>query len=216
VDRLIPLMAEGRILPYLDIPFQHASPPVLKAMRRPANQEKMLDRIRAWREICPDLTLRSTFIVGFPGETDEDFERLLDWLDEAQLDRIGCFKYENVDGIAANALPDQIDEDEKADRQARLIELARQITDERMQAKVGRSLAVMIDEVDEDGAIGRSTADSPDVDGSVFIGDGQGLTPGDVVKVRIVAAEDYDLWGDLDPDGGAADDSSGGASPNRQ
>ncbi len=198
VDQVIPLMAEGRILPYLDIPFQHASPSVLKAMRRPANQDKMLDRIRRWRDICPDLTIRSTFIVGFPGETDEDFENLLDWLDEAELDRVGCFKYEDVAGIAANALPDQIDEGEKADRHARLIELARQVSDDRMQAKVGRVLDVIIDEVDEDGAIGRSAADSPEVDGSVFIGDGDMLTPGDVVRTRIIAAEDYDLWGELE------------------
>ncbi len=197
VDQIIPLMAEGKILPYLDIPFQHASPEVLKAMRRPANQEKTLDRIRRWREICPDLAIRSTFIVGFPGESEEDFELLLDWLEEAKLDRVGCFKYENVAGAAANHLPDHLDEDEKEERQLRLMELARQISDERMQAKVGTVIDVLIDETDEEGAIGRSTADSPEVDGSVFLNGATGLNPGDIVKAEIFAAEDYDLWGEV-------------------
>ncbi|MDA8231756.1 MAG: 30S ribosomal protein S12 methylthiotransferase RimO [Magnetospirillum sp.] len=197
VDELIPLMAEGKILPYLDIPFQHASPTVLKAMRRPANQEKALERIRSWRETCPDLAIRSTFIVGFPGETEEDFEFLLDWLDAAELDRVGCFKYENVAGAAANALPGHIDEDEKEERHARLVEVARQAADRRMRAKVGRAIDVIVDEVDEEGAIGRSKADSPEVDGCVFLQGETGVQPGDVVKAEVYAAEDYDLWAEV-------------------
>ena len=195
VDEIIPLMAEGKILPYLDIPFQHASPNVLKAMRRPANQEKVLGRIRSWRDICPDLAIRSTFIVGFPGETEDDFEALLDWLDEAQLDRVGCFKYENVKGAPANAIDDQIDEDVKEERHQRFTEAARQIADSRAATKVGRRVEVIIDEVDEEGAIGRSTADSPEVDGAVFINGETDLEPGDIVEVEVEAAEDYDLWG---------------------
>jgi ribosomal protein S12 methylthiotransferase len=197
VDELIGLMASGHILPYLDIPFQHASPKVLKAMRRPANQDRILERIRAWRRDCPDLAIRSTVIVGFPGETAEDFELLLDWLAEAGLDRVGCFKYENVAGAGANALPDHVEEDEKEERFLRLTELARSISDERGKAKVGRVLDVIIDEVDDEGAIGRSMADSPEVDGSVFLDDGTGLSPGDIVRAKIHAAEDYDLWGDV-------------------
>ena len=194
VDDLIPLMKSGHLLPYLDIPFQHASPKILKAMRRPADHEKLLERIAKWREQCPELTLRSTFIVGFPGETEEDFEFLLDWLDRAELDRVGCFKYEDVSGASANALPGHVEEDVKEERFNRLTEQARQVTDRRMQAKVGTMIDVLIDEVDEDGAIGRSKADSPEVDGSVFIEDGEGLKPGDLIKVTVFAAEDYDLW----------------------
>ena len=194
VDDLIPLMKAGKILPYLDIPFQHASPKVLKAMRRPADHEKLLDRIARWRDICPDLTLRSTFIVGFPGETEEDFEHLLDWLERAELDRVGCFKYEDVKGAAANALPGHVDEDEKEDRFNRLTELARHVTDTRMQAKVGTTIQVLIDEVDEDGAVGRSQADSPEVDGEVYLNDAEGVQPGDLVMAQVIAAEDYDLW----------------------
>ncbi|WP_096704759.1 30S ribosomal protein S12 methylthiotransferase RimO [Magnetospirillum sp. 15-1] len=197
VDEVIPLMAEGKILPYLDIPFQHASPQVLKAMRRPANQEKVLGRIRSWRETCPDLTLRSTFIVGFPGETEEDFDSLLGWLEEAQLDRVGCFKYENIKGAPANALDDQIDEDVKEERHQRFMEAARQIADERGASKVGTRVEVIIDEVDEEGAIGRSKADSPEVDGAVFMNGETDLSPGDLVIVEVEAAEDYDLWGDV-------------------
>lgn len=194
VDEVIPLMAEGKVLPYLDIPFQHASPQVLKAMRRPADHEKLLERIRKWREICPDLTIRSTFIVGFPGETEDDFEFLLEWLEQAQLDRVGCFKYENVEGAAANHLADHVDEDVKEDRYNRLMELARQISDERGKAKVGKTIEVLIDEVDEEGAFGRSWADSPEVDGCVFLSD-TGLEPGDLVLAEIEHAEDFDLWG---------------------
>jgi ribosomal protein S12 methylthiotransferase len=197
VDEIIPLMAEGKILPYLDIPFQHASPNVLKAMRRPANQEKVLGRIRSWRETCPDLTLRSTFIVGFPGETEEDFDSLLGWLDEAQLDRVGCFKYEDVKGAPSNAFPDQVDEDVKEERHQRFMEAARQIADERGAAKEGTRIEVIVDEVDEEGAIGRSKADSPEVDGAVFMNGETDLSPGDLVIVEVEAAEDYDLWGDV-------------------
>ena len=199
VDQLIPLMTQGKILPYLDIPFQHASPKVLKAMRRPADHEKLLDRIARWRDQCPDLALRSTFIVGFPGETDDDFEQLLEWLDRAELDRVGCFKYENVDGAPSNALPDHVDEDTKEERFNRLTEMARQVTDRRMQAKVGTTIEVLIDEVDEDGAVGRSQADSPEVDGSVFLEDGEGLEPGDIIQAKVFAAEDYDLWAERLP-----------------
>ncbi|ARJ67538.1 ribosomal protein S12 methylthiotransferase [Magnetospirillum sp. ME-1] len=197
VDEIIPLMAEGRILPYLDIPFQHASPNVLKSMRRPANQEKVLGRIRSWRETCPDLTLRSTFIVGFPGETDDDFEALLEWLEEAQLDRVGCFKYEDVRGAPSNAFADQVDEDVKEERHQRFMEAARQIADERGAAKEGTRIEVIVDEVDEEGAIGRSKADSPEVDGAVFMNGETDLAPGDLVIVEVEAAEDYDLWGDV-------------------
>jgi ribosomal protein S12 methylthiotransferase len=197
VDEVIPLMAEGRILPYLDIPFQHASPQVLKSMRRPANQEKVLGRIRSWRETCPDLTLRSTFIVGFPGETDDDFEALLEWLEEARLDRVGCFKYEDVRGAPSNAFPDQVDEDVKEERHQRFMEAARQIADEKGAARVGTRVEVIIDEVDEEGAIGRSKADSPEVDGAVFINGETDLSPGDLVVVEVEAAEDYDLWGEV-------------------
>jgi len=197
VDEIIPLMAEGKILPYLDIPFQHASPTVLKAMRRPANQEKVLGRIRSWRQTCPDLAIRSTFIVGFPGETEDDFEALLDWLDEAQLDRVGCFKYENVKGAPANALGDHVDEDTKEERHLRFMEVARQIADSRAATKVGQRVQVIIDEVDEEGAIGRSMADSPEVDGAVFMNGETDVAPGDIVEVKIEVAEDYDLWGDV-------------------
>lgn len=195
VDAVIPLMAEGKILPYLDIPFQHASPNVLKSMRRPANQEKVLDRINKWRDICPDLTLRSTFIVGFPGETEEDFEFMLDWLSEAKLDRVGCFKYEPVAGATANDLPDQIDEEVKEERWHRFMEHQRQISEVKMAAKVGTLQKVIIDEVDEDGAIGRSTADAPEIDGSVFLNGDTEVKPGDIVTVRVEHADDYDLWG---------------------
>ncbi|MGE5546041.1 MAG: 30S ribosomal protein S12 methylthiotransferase RimO [Solirubrobacterales bacterium] len=197
VDEVLPLMAEGKILPYLDIPFQHASPTVLKAMRRPANQEKVLERIRRWRDVVPDLAIRSTFIVGFPGETEEEFESLLEWLEEAKLDRVGCFKYENVSGAPANALEGHVDEDVKEERQNRFMEVARQVADERMQAKVGKTLEVIVDEVDEEGAFCRSWADSPEVDGAVFLNGETDLKPGDIVLAEIEHAEDYDLWGTL-------------------
>ncbi|MFT6300714.1 MAG: ribosomal protein S12 methylthiotransferase [Saprospiraceae bacterium] len=202
VDKLIPLMAEGKILPYLDIPFQHASPKILKLMKRPGNQEKVLQRIKAWRVICPDLNIRSTFIVGFPGETEEDFNILLDWLKEAQLDRVGCFKYSPVDGAKANNLPDHISEELKQDRWNRLMELQKLISAQRLKRKIGRKIEVLIDQVDEKGAIGRSAADAPEIDGSVFINDIEsieniGLKPGDIIDVAIEHADDYDLWGTI-------------------
>jgi len=202
VDKLIPLMAEGKILPYLDIPFQHASPKILKLMKRPGNQEKVLQRIKAWRVICPDLNIRSTFIVGFPGETEEDFNILLDWLKEAQLDRVGCFKYSPVDGAKANNLPDHISEELKQDRWNRLMELQKVISAQRLKRKIGRKIEVLIDQVDEKGAIGRSAADAPEIDGSVFINDIEsieniGLKPGDIIDVAIEHADDYDLWGTI-------------------
>lgn len=197
VDNVLPLMAEGKILPYLDIPFQHAHPEVLKAMKRPANEEKVLERIRRWREICPDLTLRSTFIVGFPGETEEHFQYLLGWLQEAQLDRVGCFKYEAVDGAPANELPGAVPEEVKQDRWERFMETQQVISAERLQRKVGSTIEVLIDEVDDEGAIGRSSADAPEIDGNVFLDGEFGLQPGDLVKARVVEAEEYDLVAEL-------------------
>jgi ribosomal protein S12 methylthiotransferase len=189
-------MAAGRIVPYLDIPFQHANPRVLKAMRRPADHERLLGRLQSWRAACPDLAIRSTFIVGFPGETDDEFESLLEWLEAADLDRVGCFKYEDVAGAPSNDLPDQVDEDVKEERHQRLTETARRISDRRAAALVGRTVPAIIDEVDEEGAIGRSTRDSPDVDGSVYLNGATALVPGDIVEVKVEAAEDYDLWGE--------------------
>lgn len=195
VDDVIPLMATGKILPYLDIPFQHASQRVLKAMKRPAHAENTLERIRHWRSECPDLTLRSTFIVGFPGETEGDFQELLDWLTEAQLDRVGCFQYSPVEGAAANALPGHVPDDVKQDRWNRLMALQQDISAARLQQKLGKSIDVLVDEVDQEGAIGRSSADAPEIDGLVYIDD-TALKPGDRVSVRITDADEYDLWGD--------------------
>ncbi|MBQ0711938.1 MAG: 30S ribosomal protein S12 methylthiotransferase RimO [Porticoccus sp.] len=202
VDKVIPLMAEGKILPYLDIPFQHASPKILKLMKRPGNQEKVLERIKAWRAICPDLTIRSTFIVGFPGETEEDFQMLLDWLEEAELDRVGCFKYSPVEGATANELPDHVPEDIQQQRWERFMETQQAISTRRLQRKVGQTMDVLIDEVDEEGAIGRSAADAPEIDGNVYINDVEavealGLRSGDRVQVTIDHADEYDLWGRL-------------------
>jgi ribosomal protein S12 methylthiotransferase len=197
VDEVLPLMAEGKILPYLDIPFQHASPAVLKAMRRPANQEKTLERIARWREIVPDLGIRSTFIVGFPGETEEDFTFLLDWLKEARLARVGCFKYENVEGAGSRALGGQIPEEVKAERYERFMEAQRQVSAEVMAARVGEEIDVIIDEIDDEGAVGRSMWDAPDIDGSVFIDDAEGLTPGDIVRAVVEETDEYDCWGRL-------------------
>ncbi|MEQ8828465.1 MAG: 30S ribosomal protein S12 methylthiotransferase RimO [Alphaproteobacteria bacterium] len=198
VDRLIPLMADGLILPYLDIPFQHASQKVLNLMRRPAHQEKTLGRIHAWREICPDIAIRSTFIVGFPGETEEDFQFLLDWLKEARLDRVGCFKYENVDGAAANDLPDHVPDEVKEERWNRFMAAQAEISAAKLQEKVGRTLDVLIDEaMDEDGfATARSYADAPEIDGLVHV-EGPGtetLKQGDIVRVTIREADEYDLY----------------------
>ncbi|HSF94573.1 MAG TPA: 30S ribosomal protein S12 methylthiotransferase RimO [Thermohalobaculum sp.] len=196
VDQLIPLMAEGLVLPYLDIPFQHAAPSVLKAMRRPANEAKVLMRIAGWREICPEITIRSTFIVGFPGETEADFQYLLEWLEEAQLDRVGCFKYENVAGAAANDLPDHVPEEVKQDRWERFMAAQQRISGAKLAAKVGRRMQVLVDEVDADGATCRTMADAPEIDGNLFIDEGfEGLEPGDLVEVEVDEAGEYDLWG---------------------
>jgi ribosomal protein S12 methylthiotransferase len=194
VDHVIPLMAEGKILPYLDIPFQHSSPSVLKAMKRPGHQEKTLERIQRWRDICPELTLRSTFITGFPGETDDDFMHLLDWLQEAQLDRVGCFKYEAVDGARANALPNHVPEDIKQERWERLMETQQAISTARLAKKVGSTIEVLVDEVDEEGAVARSWADAPDIDGNVYLNGECDLQPGDKLSVFVEHADEYDLW----------------------
>ena len=196
VDHVIPLMAEGLITPYLDIPFQHAAPSVLKAMKRPANEAKVLERIHKWRAICPDITIRSTFVVGFPGETEADFQYLLDWLDEAQLDRVGAFRFEPVEGAAANALPNPVPEDVKEERYARIMEKTAAISAAKLAAKVGRRLDVIIDEVDDEGgATGRSQADAPEIDGNVFLRDANGLSQGDIVTVLIEDADEHDLFG---------------------
>ncbi|WP_068073163.1 30S ribosomal protein S12 methylthiotransferase RimO [Novosphingobium lentum] len=202
VDAVIPLMAEGLLTPYLDIPFQHASPKVLKAMKRPANEAKVLDRLRSWREICPDIAVRSSFVVGFPGETDADFQYLLDWLDEAQLDRVGAFRFEPVAGAAANDLPDAVPEAVKEERYARIMEKTAAISAAKLAAKVGRVLPVIVDEVgepDEDGDIGataRSQADAPEIDGNVFLRNvPAGLAPGDIVDVLVEDADAHDLFG---------------------
>ncbi|HEY4546685.1 MAG TPA: 30S ribosomal protein S12 methylthiotransferase RimO [Pedomonas sp.] len=196
VDEVIPLMAEGKILPYLDIPFQHASPAVLKNMRRPANTDKVLDRIKRWRDICPDITLRSTFIVGFPGETEDDVKYLLDWLSEAQLDRIGCFKYEAVEGATANELAGAVPEEVKQERWERFMAHQQAISAAKLEAKIGRTIDVIIDEADDEGgASGRSKADAPDIDGQVHLRDAQQYTVGDIVSVLVEDADEYDLYG---------------------
>jgi len=198
VRELIPLMAEGLILPYLDIPFQHAHPDTLKRMARPAAAAKTLDEIAAWRRDCPEITLRSTFIVGYPGETEAEFETLLDWLDEAQLDRVGCFQYENVAGAAANDLPGHVPEEVKQERWARFMEKAQAISEAKLANKVGTRADVIVDSVDGDGAVCRTKADAPEIDGNLFIDEGfEGLSPGDVVTVEVDEASEYDLWGRL-------------------
>lgn len=195
VDEVLPLMAEGRVLPYLDIPFQHASPNVLKAMRRPAHQEKTLARIARWREICPDLAIRSTFIVGFPGETDEDFELLLDWLKEARLTRVGCFRYEDVEGARSNDLPGQVPQEVKEARWHRFMETQQVVSAELLGARVGQTIDAIVDEIDEEGAFARSAWDAPEIDGNVFIAPDDRLAVGDIVKVTVEKADHYDLWG---------------------
>jgi len=196
VDQVIPLMAEGLVLPYLDIPFQHASRSVLKAMRRPANEAKVLERIHRWREICPDIAIRSSFVVGFPGETEEDFQYLLDWLDEAQLDRVGAFRFEPVEGAAANHLPGAVPEEVKEERYARIMEKTAAISAAKLQAKIGRNLDVIVDLADgEGGATGRSKADAPEIDGEVHLRDSAQLKPGDIVPVLIEDADEHDLYG---------------------
>jgi ribosomal protein S12 methylthiotransferase len=218
VDNVIPLMAEGLVLPYLDIPFQHASPKVLRAMKRPANDAKVLQRIRNWREIAPDLAIRSSFVVGFPGETEEDFAYLLNWLEEAQLDRVGAFKFEPVEGAAANALPDPVPEELKQERYERIMALSARISAEKLAAKVGSTIDVLIDRVDPPrdgegnhlqgggggpetrpsagvGATGRSKADAPEIDGEVHLRDAGGLKSGDIVRVLIEDSDEHDLYG---------------------
>ena len=197
VDELIPLMAEGLILPYLDIPLQHGSPRILKLMKRPAAAENALTRIKRWREICPEITLRSTFIVGFPGETDDDFQQLLDFIDEAQLDRVGCFQYSPVNGARANDLPDPVPPEVMAEREQAFMQLQADISYNRLQSKIGSTQQVLVDAVSDDGAIARSFADAPEIDGQVYIQDGQHLKAGDLVEVNITDADDYDLSGML-------------------
>jgi len=219
VDQVIPLMAEGLVLPYLDIPFQHASPKILKSMRRPANEAKVLERLKNWRTICPNIAIRSSFVVGFPGETEEDFDYLLGWLEEAQLDRVGAFRFEPVEGAAANALPDPVPEEVKEERYQRVMELTARISAEKLAAKVGKTIEVLIDRVDEAaplddaapdrghfdaphaehhhaiGATGRSKADAPEIDGEVHLRDAGGLTQGDIVQVLVEESDEHDLYG---------------------
>jgi ribosomal protein S12 methylthiotransferase len=194
VDAVVPLMAAGRILPYLDMPLQHASPGVLKAMRRPAATEKVLERIERWREICPDLVIRSTFIVGFPGETERDFHRLLEFLDAAQLDRVGCFAYSPVEGAAANALPDQLPEEVREERLERFMDLQAGISREKLNGRIGQRLTVLVDEVEEEQVIARSYADAPEIDGNVIVPGPWDLEPGDFIAVEVTGAQDHDLW----------------------
>jgi len=199
VDEVIPLMAEGKILPYLDIPFQHASPRILKAMKRPAFEDRTLARICRWREQCPDLTLRSTFIVGFPGETEEDFQYLLDWLSEAQLDRVGCFQYSPVKGAAANELDGHVPDEVKQERWDRFMAHQQEISAARLQRRIGTEIDVLIDEAGDEQIIGRSSADAPEIDGCVYVdapADGRRLRPGDIVRVRVTDADEYDLYGE--------------------
>ncbi|MEP0642968.1 radical SAM protein, partial [Parasphingorhabdus sp.] len=202
VDKVIPLMAEGKITPYLDIPFQHAAPNVLKRMKRPANEAKVLQRVKSWRDICPDLTIRSTFVVGFPGETEDDFKYLLDWLEEAQLDRVGAFRFEPVEGAEANALDGALPEEVKEERYQRIMEVTARISAAKLTAKVGRTLPVIIDDIgepDEDGDIGataRSEADAPEIDGNVFLRNvSADLSVGDIIDATIEDADEHDLFG---------------------
>lgn len=197
VDKLIPLMAEGKILPYLDIPLQHASPRILKLMKRPGAIEKTRERIQKWREICPDITIRSTFIVGFPGETEDDFQLLLNFIEETQLDRVGCFKYSAIDGASANELPDPVPESVKEERFQRFMLLQQRISADKLKQKIGKILPVIIDEIDEEGAIGRSMYDAPEIDGVVYLNGEKNVNIGDKVNVKIEYCDEYDLWGTL-------------------
>ncbi|TAN83796.1 MAG: 30S ribosomal protein S12 methylthiotransferase RimO [Gallionella sp.] len=197
VDEVIPLMAQGKILPYLDIPFQHANQRILKLMKRPASSENVLARIKQWREICPDLTLRSTFIVGFPGETEAEFQELLDFLKEAQLDRVGAFTYSPVEGAAANELPDHVPPEVQQERLARLMLLQEEISEQRLKRKIGKTITVLVDEVDKDGAVARSSADAPEIDGLVYIENGQQLRVGDFVEVKVTGSDAHDLWAEM-------------------
>ncbi len=201
VRDLIPLMADGLILPYLDIPFQHAHPDVLRRMARPAASVETLEEIKKWRSICPEITLRSTFIVGYPGETEDEFNTLIDWLDEAQLDRVGCFKYENVDGARSNLLANQISEDIKQHRWEIFMETARKISTEKLARKIGNEIEVIVDEIDDEGAVCRTKADAPEIDGNLFIEENfDKISVGDILKVHVTAASDYDLWGTISKD----------------
>ncbi len=201
VRDLIPLMADGLILPYLDIPFQHAHPDVLRRMARPAASVETLEEIKKWRSICPEITLRSTFIVGYPGETEDEFNTLIDWLDEAQLDRVGCFKYENVDGAQSNLLANQISEDIKQDRWEIFMETARKISTEKLARKIGNEIEVIVDEIDDEGAVCRTKADAPEIDGNLFIEENfDKISVGDILKVHVTAASEYDLWGTISKD----------------
>jgi ribosomal protein S12 methylthiotransferase len=197
VDQIVPLMAEGRLLPYLDVPFQHASPRILRLMKRPADSENTLARIRRWREICPELTLRSTFIVGFPGETEVEFRELLAFLEEAQLDRVGCFAFSPVAGAAANALPDPVPEALKQERRARFMQVQAAISAQRLAQRVGRVITVLVDAVGEDGAVARSAADAPEIDGAVYVEDGHRLHPGEFARVKVTRAAEHDLHASL-------------------
>ena len=197
IDDILPLMAEGLILPYLDVPFQHANPRILKAMKRPASAENNLERIRAWRAICPDLTLRSTFITGFPGETEAEFEELLEFIEEARLDRVGCFAYSPVDGAAANALAAAVPIEVREERRRRLMDVQEDISAELLAEKIGREITVLVDEVDEEGIIARSSADAPEIDGLVFVNDFFDAEPGDFLQVRVVDADEHDLYAEI-------------------
>lgn len=197
VDKVIPLMAEGKILPYLDVPLQHASPSILRSMKRPGNIEGTLGRIKSWRQTCPEIALRSTFIVGFPGETDDDFKRLLDFINDAQLDRVGAFTYSNVEGATANALPNHVPEDVKQVRLAQFMELQAEISADKLQDRIGQTMEILIDESDGEQAVGRCYADAPEIDGVVYLEDAAGLRPGDFVDASIVHADEHDLWGEL-------------------
>lgn len=200
VDKVIPLMAEGKLLPYLDIPFQHASLPILKAMKRPAATEKSLERIKQWRTICPDLTIRSTFIVGFPGETDDDFHQLLDFLEEAQLDRVGCFQYSPVDGAQANELPNPVPDEIKQERWDKFMATQQRISSERLEQKIGAELDVIIDEIDDEKIVSRSKGDAPEIDGMVFLSNNNSnndLSVGDIVSIRVNDSDEYDLYGEI-------------------
>ena len=194
VDEVIPLMAQGRILPYIDVPFQHASPRILKLMKRPASGEDNLERIRAWRRICPDITIRSTFIAGFPGETEDEFRELLDFLSEAELDRVGCFAYSPVEGAKANELDGALDAEVREERRARLMRLQEKISARRLERKVGKALDVLVDEVTPGSAVARSAADAPEIDGVVRVEGAKGVSPGDRLRVKVTRADAHDLW----------------------